>query len=76
MHSDVDFISLNVLVMVFALVAFICAYRIASKKCDENCQINCNHNGSNQLVIYLLIGSLCFITGFKLQLDQWITTFF
>ncbi len=77
MHNKVNYLTLSdwsIAIIVIAVVAFICAYRVATKKCKNNCKIECTYNEPKELVIYLLIGSLCFITGFKLHLDQWITS--
>lgn len=77
MHDKVNYLTLSdwsIAIIVIAVVAFICAYRAATNKCKNNCRIECTHNEPKNLVIYLLIGSLCFITGFKLHFDQWITS--
>lgn len=76
MHDKIEFITMSVIsivVMLIAIVSFICAYKLASKKRGEDCEFECDHTNQKKLVVYMLIGSLSLITSFKLHLDHWIS---
>lgn len=63
--------NLAVVALVIAMIAFICALKIGLKK-DE---LDESEKGSKILIIYVMVGSLGFITGLKVKLDVLITNF-
>lgn len=63
--------NLAVVALIIAIIAFICAFKVGLKKGE----ITENNKDSKILIVYVMIGSLGFIVGLKVNFDVWITTF-